>query len=212
MPRFAGFWLRIYNINMNKNLQNQRGFAHIVLILIIAAVLIGGGYYLYTKQNRSVTVSPTPTASGKVSATPSPSMSATPNSTAGWKTYTNTELGISIEYPANWPVVESNPKETLIKGVRIGDQGSMQDQGKDFIQINLDTRDNLNQLRGLYTNGGYKEQIITIDGQQAYSYQDMNSRELFIYVAHNSKIYYIAVAPRDADYIQKALSTFKFIP
>ena len=64
----------------------------VVLVVIIVAVVLGGGYFLW-QRSQNKTPQPSPTATPEVSATPDP--------TADWKTYTNLEKGYSIDYPNN---------------------------------------------------------------------------------------------------------------
>lgn len=71
---------------------NQKGFAPLLIVLFIAAAI--GGYLIYFGKinlNKTQTIP---------SATISPSLS--PEETTHWKTYTNSELAYTIQYPASW--------------------------------------------------------------------------------------------------------------
>ena len=70
---------------MMKN--KQKGFV-LGLIVVIIAALILGGIYFYEKKQISVT----------------PSVPAV----ASWKVYTNIQFGYQIKYPSDW-LVDGNP-------------------------------------------------------------------------------------------------------
>jgi len=75
--------------------QINRGFSAIlVIILVLAVALVGGIYYLNSKKESTSLSSPSPTQVLSPTPTFKPSTS--------WKTYTNNELGISINYPPKW--------------------------------------------------------------------------------------------------------------
>lgn len=66
----------------------------IALILLLIAIVMLGGYVLWTKYlNKSTKTTPTPVAVVTASPTPDP--------TANWKTYTNNDLGLTFKYPNN---------------------------------------------------------------------------------------------------------------
>ena len=130
-------------------------------------------------------------------------------STADWKTYTNTELGISVDYLANW-TLEDNTK-AYIKGVSIynpADPPSMGNTGN-FMEIIIDPRTNIEQIRGLYNGSGtYREEIKTIGDQKAYLYDRDGS--VYVYIPYKNKIYLISAAPYPSENIQRSLSSLKF--
>jgi hypothetical protein len=90
-----------------------------ILITVVAtAAIVGGGtYYLANKSaekdksdlqaqidDLDAKVSGTTVTSGETVT----SGATVTDETAGWKTYTNTELGFSFKYPADWISVEDN--------------------------------------------------------------------------------------------------------
>ena len=83
---------------------NQKGFANIVLIVIIVAIIAVGGYFAFVKKSEPV-VQQTPTPTSSLTPTPTPVKTATPSPTpspvvkSGWKTYTNSKYKFSIQYP-----------------------------------------------------------------------------------------------------------------
>ena len=133
--------------------------------------------------------------------------------TSTWKTYTGSELGISVQYPSDWIVEASSPENSLTPGVTIysaKNPPSMEIIGESFA-ISIDTRTDIEQIRGLYNGSGrYQEQTITIGSQKAYQYKDMSTKTLVAYIPYKGKIYTINAAPFDNSIILKALSTFKF--
>lgn len=106
---------------------SQKGFAPILVLvgILVIGVLVGGTYYSGLiklpsfNQTPSVIITPSP----KNIATPVPSSI---NSTADWKTYTNTKYGYSVKYPSSIEMVINDkvgendisfiPKSYLIPG------------------------------------------------------------------------------------------------
>jgi len=78
----------------------KRGFAAVIVLLIILVAISGVGYLiLKSKTTSSVSTS-----------APSPSQipAMTLNPTAGWKTYTNVVGGYSLSHPSNWEIQSEN--------------------------------------------------------------------------------------------------------
>ena len=75
------------------------GFAPLLIIFIVLAVVVGGGAYYLGKQNR-----PLPFATPSPTATPAGIPTSLPTSTpaSGWKTYTNEQYGFQISYPPTY--------------------------------------------------------------------------------------------------------------
>jgi hypothetical protein len=89
-------------------MKTKQGFAPLIIILIIAALAIGGGVY-YVKKNKTPAVEVnTNTQSTTTVSTPDTSTKANnqtnSNTDSGWKTYTNSTYGYSFQYPSNWYV------------------------------------------------------------------------------------------------------------
>lgn len=106
---------------MNK----QKGIAPILIVILIALAL--GGYLLYQKQFKPVSVlqpSPSPVTSPEASssATASPESTgiretANPDSiVANWKTYENKPFFYQIKYPSNWIVQNVLYGQSLTEG------------------------------------------------------------------------------------------------
>lgn len=75
-------------------------------IIVLMILLIGGGTYLVlNSQNK-----PSPTVS-KITPTSTPPL--TPDPTANWKVYANSEYGYSIKYPQDWQIVEDKDADRI---------------------------------------------------------------------------------------------------
>jgi len=94
------------------NINNQKGFANIVLVVVIVVILVGAvGYFAFVKKSEPIAQQPTPTSTQTktpVSPTPIPK-----DETANWKTYTNAQYGFEFRYPNAWI---SNPGMTSTDG------------------------------------------------------------------------------------------------
>ncbi len=82
---------------------NQKGFANIILVIVIVILVGTVGYLGFVKKSEPIAgrLTPTPIQTQK---------SASPNQTANWKTYTNSQYGFEFKYPANY-VVTKTPEE-----------------------------------------------------------------------------------------------------
>ncbi len=95
---------------------NQKGFANIILIVVVAILTGIVGYFTLVKKSPPIvrqTSTPTPTKIVKT-VTPTPTRTKTPlDETANWKTTINTNLGYSIKYPGGWKAETNNSGTTL---------------------------------------------------------------------------------------------------
>lgn len=92
----------------------QKGFAPILIVLILAALV--GGYFLYSKQKPSTPLSQTVQPTSTPSSTPESTNSAETvytesDRSANWKIYTTEAY--KIEYPAEWTIVASDYLKTI---------------------------------------------------------------------------------------------------
>ena len=96
--------------------KNQHGFGTIeVFVIVIVAVLLGGvGYYVYKNQNKT-----NPTGGANKSQSEQQPSNEVPDQQAqdepkGLKEYKNTELGFTFSYPAAWKSFGVGTDDTLI--------------------------------------------------------------------------------------------------
>lgn len=84
----------------------QKGLAPIVIVVLIAALTVGG--YLIYKLPRNVVTPQTLQTTPVPSPTPIPSPAPTSTGeTANWKTYRNEEYKYSVDYPNTFQVIEA---------------------------------------------------------------------------------------------------------
>jgi flagellar basal body-associated protein FliL len=78
---------------------NQKGFANIILVIVIVVLVGTIGYFAFVKKSEPVAQQPTPTPATTQTKTPAPTPTSK-DETSSWKTYTNTEYGFELKYPA----------------------------------------------------------------------------------------------------------------
>ena len=88
---------------------NQKGYAPIFIILLIAGVV--GGYLIGSGKLNLPQKQVTQTETSKV------------DEIANWKTYTNTKYGYSIKYPNDWDYVDTDDPTKLPTGTTIYSRG-----------------------------------------------------------------------------------------
>ncbi|MDP3792162.1 MAG: PsbP-related protein [bacterium] len=79
---------------------NQKGFANIILIVVIVVLVGAVGYFAFVKKSEPIAqqATPTPTQTKTpVSPTPTPT-----SETTNLKTYTDSKYSFEIKYPQNW--------------------------------------------------------------------------------------------------------------
>lgn len=85
---------------------NQKGFANIVLILIVIAVVAGGvGYFVLVKKSLPVVQQITTQFSSTTQTSATQPQPSTPkNETADWKVYRNEKYGFEIKFNPDWKI------------------------------------------------------------------------------------------------------------
>lgn len=100
------------------NNQNQKGFTNVFLIAVVVIVVGVAGYFTLVKKSEPIIQQPTPTpALPTPTPTPSPTSTLSPDETAGWKTYTNTQYGFTFQYPSIISVKQDGESITLSHSV-----------------------------------------------------------------------------------------------
>ncbi|MBI3443561.1 hypothetical protein HY008_02735 [Candidatus Woesebacteria bacterium] len=82
-------------------MKRQKGFAPVIILLAVLVIAgLGGAYYFATHVNKSTqpqpTIQPSPTLASKADVNREPSGSG---ETVNWKTYTDSNLNYSFQYP-----------------------------------------------------------------------------------------------------------------
>jgi len=87
---------------------NQKGFANIILVVVIVILVGAVGYFAFVKKSEPIAQQPTPTPTQTTTLTKTPiSPTPTPDKTTNLKTYTNNLYGYQIKYPKDWTVATS---------------------------------------------------------------------------------------------------------
>jgi hypothetical protein len=133
--------LSIYQLTKNNNMKNyQKGFAPIIIALIVAVVL-GGGYLVYKNKKAEA---PTPVADTSVA-----------TDTSNWKTYTNTKYGFTFNYTdSGYPVevIDDITKASEADGACSTESTQTFQEAKIFAESNIPGKetDKLKILLGLH--------------------------------------------------------------
>ena len=83
---------------------NQKGFANIILVVVIIILVGAIGYFTFVKKSESVAQQSTLTLT-KTLVSPTPT---TPSETANWGTYKNTTYGFEFNYNPKWNIAKIN--------------------------------------------------------------------------------------------------------
>ncbi|MDO8492554.1 MAG: hypothetical protein Q7S34_02875 [bacterium] len=79
---------------MSFNYTNQKGFANIVLTIVIVVIAGAVGYFVLVKKLGPIAQQPTPT--------PTQTNAPAPTFASSWKTYTNIEYGFQLIFTDAW--------------------------------------------------------------------------------------------------------------
>ena len=212
----------------------QKGFAPILIVLILAVAISVGGYLVYQQSRLKPTPTPTPQQTAQPTSTPdtNPVLNGT-GETANWKTYTNTKYKYAVEYPSDWEVtsVTADAFPENVRFTKIIKQGN-----KYVADATVNIIVEANPSKKPATKKWYLEWIqnipaelvdttsFTFEEKLFYGYQGLvvNNRELFF--AKDSYMFRIGWSIA-GDYIfddnfakstetiyNQILSTFRFLP
>ncbi|HXK35472.1 MAG TPA: PsbP-related protein, partial [Candidatus Paceibacterota bacterium] len=165
------------------------------LIVLVITALAGVGYFAFVKKDSQVAQQPTPTPTKTVQVTKSPTPTSTANPMAGWKTYTNSEFGYSLNYPSNWSLTAGSTSTGSISGNRLSilppDPLSTQSVDEDFsILIRDASKESLNlatereKMKHPNQYVTYNETTGTVGGVTAYFYVSNDVDAAPILLAH----------------------------
>ena len=93
---------RVFCVMLLDMKTSQRGFVLPLLIIIIAALFVGG--YVYRQTQR-----------GTPSVTETSTTQTLDSKTADSKTYTNNQYGFSLQYPSNFVITEQNSGDVIVR-------------------------------------------------------------------------------------------------
>jgi len=196
------------------------------LVVVIVILLGAVGYFVFVKKSTPAAQQPTPIPTKTAQVSNSSTPIATANPMAGWKTYTNSEFGYSLDYPSNWSLNAESTSNGSISGNRLyilpPNPLSTQAVDEDFSilirdaskeSLNLTTERQKMQYPNQYVT--YSETTVTIGGVTAYLYQKSNDDDSTknILLAHNGYFYYIdthGIRSTVKAQLDQILSTFKF--
>lgn len=193
---------------MNK----QKGFAPILIVIIIAALV--GGYLIYQNQTK-----PTPPPTTQLTSAPTPTPESTNSAeTANWKTYTDAENGFSISYPGEFAVnkigggvsFQKNNTNRAILFLQVNDnKGNL--TAREFFNNQPDQMkkpmEDANQITDYQLNGS--QGLMFTKKESADGYKDFA-----VSLSHNNHIYSLNFGPKENEFnlANQILSTFKFLP
>ena len=206
----------------------NRGFAAILVLGLIAAVLVLGGMYLL-KQNKKSVVQTT------VQSSPSPVDKSVNLDSIGanWKTYTNKKFNFSIKYPLDKKVeIDENGKNDSCVGKDSVDfklypnnytrsPNAIEFDGDLWISVGMVDNSGKDPLEFMTMNcpdlrNKASVKNITIDGMTAkkLNYKDVMVEQADIVLTKNGKLYFIHGYSSSLDKINsiflEVASTFKF--
>lgn len=196
-------------------MKNQKGITPVIIALIVA-VILGGGYLVIKAQNSKKTV--------------------VTDETVNWKTYTNTEYGFEFKYP---PSVFPNDRGDAKDLVTSFTNGPDLDDGKplSFVSVYVNSAENIKSFPEYlakypvkYGNGDKPLQFKTRTlGQNTFYYARTELFEGLLsfryYILHGNKVYkFVSIAhgvdelnpnfngENDSTHValKQILSTFKF--
>ena len=179
--------------------------AGIILMIIVAT----GAFLLGKSQNPPSTSNPQPTTYNLP-----PSPSPTPDPTADWKIYTNTEYRFSVKHPPKLSFVEQKSDTSLLQI----NFAPLKDESSPYFSIQVkkpDKPENIIQNIKAQIVGHITDKITSqqldphgFSGLQ-YDYTTLEGKQRSTVIITNN--YYFYVIEADTNSIDQILSTFKFL-
>lgn len=207
----------LYSIREKVKIMNQRGFGLIfsTIGIFIVLVIIGGAYYLGTKQNTSKN---TGIFNSEIKKLPGFSPTALPTTLdipSNWKSYSSKQYGYSFSFPQNWDILHDTMDELMVANYQpeVGSGGidPEKDKGKGYIRFYMDkdykgvmnlndyVKSNLVDREQNYGKKEYKLSELSIGGKKAmqvetdYKFGDFNSPTIIF--IENLPLGYLVVEP-----------------
>jgi hypothetical protein len=196
-----------------KGKSNSKGFAPIIILILL--VLVGvGAYYFGTLKNKIVSVisTPTPVVSAQPSSSPiviptaKPTVKPTTDPTVNWKTYKNPDF--SFKYPSGWALGQGTAIVSDVAGAGI--TVFTKDMPMYNECMKLDKTDTVNGKMVKYYSYIYS-------GEMCSNQADIGNYEVWVTKAGGDGfqpgiiyMYNTTIFPKSFSIFQQILSTFKF--
>ena len=188
------------------NMNQQKGFVNIILVVVVVAILAGAvGYFTFVKKSEPVAQQPTPTQTSNPTKTPTPNPK---DETADWKIYTNAQYGFEFWHPSNWGFDDQSANR--LGGVDVFVMAPMDNNfGKNTMNVVIDTLHTLSDRRQYRISDGYQEKIISVGGGTVYTYSKNGVADGMDLFTAGGKVFQISFDPSNP-IITQIISTFKF--
>ncbi len=208
----------------------EKGFTSlifIIIVLVVSGLVIGGGFYLKSKQISLQTHSVSSVAPTVVSTSPSTFVSIPSQdiNTSSWKTYTNTKFSYLIMYPTDWIIrkpTSEDPLNILGMGKGSEDQGFLYGGQSILIEVTSTDKTNLDYIKENIAPNSNPKNLgsININGFQGekWSFNDNADQDNYaIFLVKDGKHYVLIKEfnniSQGKDYnleVNQTISTFKF--
>lgn len=94
---------------------NQKGFANIILVVVIVILVGAVGYFAFVKKSEPIAQQPTPTPTQTTTSTKTSAPTPSPkDETASWKAYSDNAIGLSFKYPSAWTINNYNKSPNVL--------------------------------------------------------------------------------------------------
>lgn len=207
---------------MQPELNHDHATANLkVVLLIFVLVLVGALGYLVWAQNNEADTTDYSTKVVKKTATNEEGADVTKQTivdpTADWKTYSNTDVGFSVKYPADYTILDESATTSI--NIRSGDQGqsplnvSWKSTTKTLDQYIAELKESLSisgEVRTLL-DGATAYEAVSLGAVSTYSIYALNngwSYELLLASGNNDSLAANKAALSDVQKLM--LASFKF--
>ncbi len=177
---------------------NQKGFANIVLVVVIVILLGVVGYFAFVKKSGQVAQQPTPTPVVTQTKTPTPTPVSTPkDETINWQVYNRN--GVLFKYPNDWAIKTDSSSASAGLNVFLQEKKYVNDEVNPF---GLSIAD----AKGTDLSGAKNKRIFDVKDAHNTNFLE---NVIGIYFTENSKTF-LATCTADVGICNKIITTFKF--
>lgn len=176
---------------------SKKGFAPIILLILIGVVIIAAGVYLVVNNKAEA-----PTVTKNEQAT-------TTDQTAGWKTHRNEEYGFSFQYPASYGELAILVDGSLTLG-KNGDVSVVVYVPKVYFNNTTDQPKTFVDLMNDYNIEGYTKTNVMVGSVQSIGVSSPQIGSIVFVPLANNKILEIDGGDLNDQRFKQLLSTFKF--